>query len=1039
MKVEVWEQNGGIVGSYVSDSTGVIRTEELPTGFYVVKVVGVPAGYKISSSSTIIDTSMQTTVELNTKVDINIDFEVATKGSAKILSVDGDGKAVAGVKFSITNALGALVGEYEVNTDGSVIVNDLAPGRYTITEVKTPDGVAVDAETQTFLITAGSTTEVTIRHSAKSKITINAADVDTGKFISGVKVEVWHLNGAIVGTYETDSTGSIITGNLADGQYVVKIVSIPDGYALSAQTSLETTVTVKAGVSVNCSLRFSVLGSMKIVAVGEDGSALAGVTMSVKTKDGQAVGEYTTSKDGSVIVTGLSAGVYIVTETAVPDGFASEAVSKEVEVKVGVQTEVTFSHASKSSIIISMVDASSRKPIQGVKVEIRQLNEALVGTYTSDVDGVINTGKLTAGSYTIKVISVPEGYELSTAGSVLDSEGKTTIELKNSLTLTFELEVKVNGSLKIMSVDKDGKAVSGMTVTVTTLEGTVVGTYTTGADGSVLATDLASGWYVVKETKAPAGYTAATTAEQRIQVSSGKQASVAFTHGQVFGLQVTTTNKQTNGKLAGAKYEVRTIEGTLIGTYTSGENGLFYVDLEPGWYIVTPVSAPNGFQFVDKTAKNIEIKADKIASFEFFVNQMSSLRVKVIDGETQKGLYNVRIQLRSSETVIKEFYTDSEGYINLDSSLLSGGYTMEMLSAPGGYVVDSIPRNVSTMFGATTEVTWALYKSGGQIQVVVKSADENATLDKPAGSVLQGAVFEITNPDTYQVVGQMISDANGVAASNALPLGRYIVKMKTAPAYYAVNESFAAEVRLKVKDDVVRVETTVSSVSLDSNIKLKSNANIKAGNSMRVDIVDAKNASDARLDNFYLHIKVPTDAARITTLSTGTWNKSVFYSISYKTNMHDYRSLAKNLQSTNVYQYGLSTQSLGLQSGEYVTDVRMEFGTVPAGFAIVQKPAYTQYVLATVYNGYKLISRAELGGQYNTVNVSTNHIDPNNPYSSTGAIVIVGGDNAGSYGGSGNSAAVSGNSGQWSTSTGLWTTTVSSNVPMPKTLPKTGY
>ena len=42
------------------------------------------------------------------------------------------------------------------------------------------------------------------------------------------------------------------------------------------------------------------------------------------------------------------------------------------------------------------------------------------------------------------------------------------------------------------------------------------------------------------------------------------------------------------------------------------------------------------------------------------------------------------------------------------------------------------------------------------------------------------------------------------------------------------------------------------------------------------------------------HIKVPTDAARITTLSTGTWNKSVFYSISYKTNMHDYRSLAKN-------------------------------------------------------------------------------------------------------------------------------------------------
>ena len=1039
VKVEVWKQGGTIVGSYVSDSTGVIRTEELPTGSYVVKIVGVPAGYKISASSTVIDTSMQTTIELNSKVEINVDFEVSTKGSVKILSVDGNDKAVVGAKVSITNALGVVVGEYEIGADGSVIINDLVPGRYTITEVKTPDGFTVESEAQTFVITAGSTTNVTIKHNVMSKITINAADVDSGKFISGVKVEVWHLNGTLVGTYTTDSTGSVITGNLADGQYVVKVVSIPDGYTLSSETTLETTVTVKAGVAVNCSLRFSALGSLKILATGENGSVLAGITVTVKTKDGKTVGEYTTDKTGSVIVTGLAAGVYVVTETKVPDGFVGETISKEIEVKVGIQAEITFSHASQSTIMISMVDKSSRKPIQGVKVEIRQLNEALIGTYTSDVDGVINTGKLAAGAYTINVISVPDGYTLSTTDSSLDTEGKTTIELKNSLMLTFEFEFNTLGSIKVMSVDRDNKAVPGMTVTVTTLEGTVVGTYTTGADGSVLVNGLASGWYIVKEATAPTGHTSATVVEQRIQVTAGKQASVTFIHGQVFGLQITTTNKQTNGKLAGAKYEIRKIDGAVVGTYTSGDNGLLYAELEPGWYIVTPVSAPAGFKFVDATAKNIEVKADVIATYEFFVNQLSSLRVKVIDGETKKGLYNVRIQMRDTNVVIKELYTDSEGYINLDSSLLSNKYTLEMLNAPNGYVVDTLPRNVATMFGATTEVTWALYKNGGQIQVVVKSADANATLDKPAGSVLQGAIFEITNPDTYQVVGQMISDANGVAASKALPLGRYIVKMKTAPEYYTVNESFAAEVRLKVKDDVVRVETTVASVNLNSNIKLKSNANIKAGNSMRVDITDAKNGSDTRLDNFYLHIKVPTDAARITTLSTGTWNKSVFYSISYKTNMHDYRSLAKNLQSTNVYQYGLSTQALGLQSGEYVTDVRMEFGTVPAGFAIAQKPAYTQYVLATVYNGYKLISRAELGGQYNTVSMSTNHIDPNNPYSSTGAIVIIGGDNAGTYGGTGNSAAISGNSGQWSTSTGTWTTTVSSNVPMPKTLPKTGY
>ena len=172
-------------------------------------------------------------------------------------------------------------------------------------------------------------------------------------------------------------------------------------------------------------------------------------------------------------------------------------------------------------------------------------------------------------------------------------------------------------------------------------------------------------------------------------------------------------------------------------------------------------------------------------------------------------------------------------------------------------------------------------------------------------------------------------------------------------------------------------------------------------------------------------------------LSTGTWSHAVFYKIMYKTNMNDYRPLAVNLQSTNAYQYGLSTQALGLQSGEFVTDLRFEFGTVPAGFKMVKKMAYTQYVLATVANGHKLISRVELGGQHNTTIVGTTHIDSNKPYSTSGSTVIVGAGNEGSYGGTG-TPAVSGNSGQWTTSSGLWTTTVK-NTATPSRLPQTGY
>ena len=163
----------------------------------------------------------------------------------------------------------------------------------------------------------------------------------------------------------------------------------------------------------------------------------------------------------------------------------------------------------------------------------------------------------------------------------------------------------------------------------------------------------------------------------------------------------------------------------------------------------------------DAKPRNVEVKADGMTSIEFFVTQMSSIRVRVVDGNTKKPIYNVRLQLKNGKDCIKEFYTNNEGYVTIDKEVLNGDYTLEMISAPDGYTVDTVPKSIKVLVAETTEITWAIYQGGGQIQVIVKSADYNKTLDKEAGSALQGAVFEVTNADTYQVVGSMISDARG--------------------------------------------------------------------------------------------------------------------------------------------------------------------------------------------------------------------------------------------------------------------------------------
>lgn len=117
------------------------------------------------------------------------------------------------------------------------------------------------------------------------------------------------------------------------------------------------------------------------------------------------------------------------------------------------------------------------------------------------------------------------------------------------------------------------------------------------------------------------------------------------------------------------------------------------------------------------------------------------------------------------------------------------------------------------------------------------------------------------------------------------------------------------------------------------------------------------------------------------------------YRILYKTNYNDYRVLASNLLSTN--NYGFQLNALPLQSGEVVTDVYFDFGTVPAGFKSTVKPTLTVSVSPTATNGYNIINRADAGGKYG---------------------------------------------GTWETNNTSWLTTVRNLTPVKKNpLPKTGY
>lgn len=294
---------------------------------------------------------------------------------------------------------------------------------------------------------------------------------------------------------------------------------------------------------------------------------------------------------------------------------------------------------------------------------------------------------------------------------------------------------------------------------------------------------------------------------------------------------------------------------------------------------------------------------------------------------------------------------------------LPGKYYLRELEAADGYIRDEQYKTVYVERGKCAQIEWENSAVTGQIQIRKYSSEDNTVTGQLAGTPLEGAVFEISQARSGKVVGYIVTDARGVAASGPLPLGRYFVTEVSAPKYYQLSgEKMEAEI--EYPSQIIKLSAYNKPASLGVTIKKSGNYEVQSGQSMSYDFSGIANTSNVALNHFFWHDRIPTDATRALSISTGTYNARLYYKVTFKTNLNDYRTLASNLLTSNNYSLSLNAATLRLVQGEYVTDVRFEFGTVPSGFSSVVKSTMRVQVLGTVSNGYQIINRADVGGQY---------------------------------------------------------------------------
>ena len=973
--------DGSFSTSATTDNHGRIFLESIPVGSYKVTEINVP--------NHVILCPIPQEVALKPGETSTVTFFNALKPSLEIRKVDSvTGDPVKGAKFQIWYAsnhtdTGELndLGTYFSDASGKIILPEIKDGWYKVTELEPASGYAIkEAATQECFISGGESKVLTFENTPLSAIIIRKVDSESGQPLEGAWFRIRYLGGTsgtggtVIGEYRTSNNGTIVVTGLKAGAYVCEEISAPDGYVI---TDAAETVYLSGKDQDVITVTFGndKMGSLLIVKKDAvTGAPISDVEFFITDSDGSVIGtangKYVTDSAGTIRIDGLTPGMTVIArEVRAKDGYILDDTPQSIKIKRNSVMTLEFRNQPKGGVLVKKVDAVTNAPISDVEFLVTDSDGNLIGNangkYTTDSAGTFTITDITPGTtLVIKETRAKAGY-------ILDDTPQT-VKVKSNEVTTLEFRNAPKGNLIIVKQDSVTKEpLEGVEFKIVYADGSYVdaeggtlsstGLYWTDKEGEITISGI-SGTVVVTEIETIPGYTIdENTRTQTVVVNPNDTQTLYFYNTPVGGLQIIKSDKDSGKRIAGVKFEIRKMNGEIIGTYTTDSDGVIYLpEAESGWYTVTELETASGY-LLDTTPHRIEVKDGQTATLEITNHKSSRILLHKVDKATGKGIYGaVFLLYDSNRNPIGEYVTDQDGYIYADEGLADGRYYLREIKAAPGYVLDPELKTIYVRYGSTTEIEWSNTAECGQIQIIKKSADDNATNGLPAGTLLEGAVFEIYDK-AGNVVDTIKSDRNGRAVSKTLPLSRYTVREIKAPANYSINPTVMTAY-LEFNGQIVTFEVQNTSVATGVSIKKTGPVQAVPGQPIRYVFSQIKNSSNVALDSFYWRDQLPAQVT-LGKIVTGSYNQPLSYKVVYKTNLSgDYRTLADNLSTSKVYVLDARPAVLGLAANERVTEVMFVFGNVKAGFAQVETP----YIYATARSGLannaSVVNVADVGG-----------------------------------------------------------------------------
>ena len=843
-------------GTLIGDSNGIFRTDENGE----IRITGLKPGKSVIVTETrapagfIIDTQSQT-IQIQAGRIATLTFKNQPRGSLIIQKRDSiTGQPLPGAEFRVTTAAGCEVGLdgvigtstltqnglFTTDSSGEIRISNLAPGAYVLTETKAPAGYVMDAPSTNVMIGAnGDTQTVIITNTPKATLTITKRDAVTRKPLANAEFIVrdseGHAVGPTNGIYKTGTDGTVIVSGLEPGSTImVSETKAPTGYILDETPK---SIVVKSGIS-NSLIFDNEPGTTLIIRKfieGTENEPLSGVAFKVVDGSGAAVGPddgtYYTDKAGEIVLDGIEPGTTVIArEIKTVEGFVLDGTPQDILIKGGSVQQLTFWNRRAGSLVIQKKDSVTGALISGAQFQLTYASGGYVdndnghlssnGLYTTDANGEIRISGVT-GTIVAKEVKAAPGY-------VIDQSTQTqtvTVNPEDTQTLVFLNEPLC--SLTLTKLDSvTGKPVPGTEFIVKDGNGTVLGRYTTGKDGTVTVSGLVPGsTVVVSESKVPSGYVLNTT-PQTIIVRNGSNSVTSGTGGSSGGGN-TGNNGGTGGgndltfendpktrlviekyvtgttdPLKGVTFLVTESNGQVVGSsngeYITDENGRIVIEgLEPGVTITAKeIKTLEGY-VLDTTPKSIKIKVGEAQTLRFYNQKQGCIVVKKLDKQTGEPLAGVEFQITYSDgSYLDDDYghlsskglykTDANGEIRI-SGVVGTLVITETKPLPG-YVMDEGTRTQTVKVNPTDTQTITVYNTKvGGLTIIKK--------DEETGERISGVQFEIRKLNG-EIVGTYTTDRSGVISLPEAEKGWYqVTELKAAKGYQLDSQPYQIEVK----------------------------------------------------------------------------------------------------------------------------------------------------------------------------------------------------------------------------------------------------